>query len=70
MSHVSGHSDSVEQTIQQNAPEAGKLFKYPKDTNPGLPHYITFVARRSYTSTTSNRGQEMDQSFYICPPML
>ena len=31
-------------------------FTYPKNTNPGLPHYIRFIAKRSYTSTTSTRG--------------
>ena len=68
MSHVSGHSNSVEQTIQQNAPQAGELFTYPKDTNPGLPHYITFVARRSYTSTTSEKGQENGSVVLYMPP--
>ena len=68
MSHVSGHSDSVEQTIQQNAPQAGELFTYPKDTNPGLPHYIRFIARRSYTSTQSSRGTSNGEVVLYMPP--
>ena len=68
MSHVSGHSDSVEQTIQQNAPQAGELFTYPKDTNPGLPHYIRFIAKKSYTSTTSDRGTPNGEVVLYMPP--
>ena len=68
MSHVSGHSNSVEQTIQQNAPQAGELFTYPKDTNPGLPHYIRFIARRSYTSTQSKRGTSNGEVVLYMPP--
>ena len=62
------NDNSVESTIAANAPEAGKLFKYPKDTNPGLPHYITFIARRSYTSTQSKRGQENGSVILYMPP--
>ena len=49
------NDNSVESTIAAQAYGAGDNFTYPKDTNPGLPHYITFIAKRSYTSTTSTR---------------
>jgi len=52
--------------------ESNKLdtrqFKYPKNTNPGLPHYITFTALRSYTSTTSTRGQDNGSVVLYMPP--
>ena len=48
-SHLS--HQSVENTIAANAEGAGDNFTYPKNTNPGLPHYIRFIAKRSYTST-------------------
>ena len=47
---------------------AGDNFTYPKNTNPGLPHYITFIARRSYTSTTSTRGQSNGSVVLYMPP--
>ena len=65
-SHLSHHT--VESTIAANAEGAGDNFKYPKDTNPGLPHYITFTAKRSYTSTTSTRGQDNGSVVLYMPP--
>ena len=65
-SHLS--HQSVEATIAANAEGAGDSFKYPKDTNPGLPHYITFTALRSYTSTTSTRGQDNGSVVLYMPP--
>ena len=47
---------SVESTIARKAEGVGDMFTYPKDTNPGLLHYIRFIAKRSYTSTQSRRG--------------
>ena len=47
---------------------AGDNFTYPKNTNPGLPHYITFTAKRSYTSTTSTRGQDNGSVVLYMPP--
>ena len=61
---------SVESTIEANAKGAGDSFTYPKDTNPGLPHYIRFVARRSYTSTQSSRGTPNGEVVLYMPPML
>ena len=65
-SHLSHHS--VEATIEANAKGAGDNFTYPKDTNPGLPHYIRFVARRSYTSTQSSRGTPNGEVVLYMPP--
>ena len=47
---------------------ASDNFVYPKNTNPGLPHYITFIAKRSYTSTTSTRGQQNGSVVLYMPP--
>ena len=47
---------------------AGDNFTYPKDTNPGLPHYIRFIAKRSYTSTTSTRGTSNGEVVLYMPP--
>jgi len=47
---------------------ASDNFTYPKNTNPGLPHYITFTAKRSYTSTTSTRGQQNGSVVLYMPP--
>ena len=58
---------SVESTIAANKPDT-RQFTYPKDTNPGLPHYITFTAKRSYTSTTSTRGQDNGSVVLYMPP--
>ncbi|SVE34209.1 uncharacterized protein METZ01_LOCUS487063, partial [marine metagenome] len=46
---------SVEGVIEANKLDT-RQFTYPKNTNPGLPHYITFTAKRSYTSTSTSRG--------------
>ena len=43
-------------------------FTYPKNTNPGLPHYIRFIAKRSYTSTTSTRGTSNGEVVLYMPP--
>ena len=64
-SHLS--HQSVESTIAANKLDT-REFKYPKDTNPGLPHYITFTALRSYTSTTSTRGQSNGSVVLYMPP--
>ena len=58
---------SVESTIAANKPDL-RQFTYPKNTNPGLPHYITFTARRSYTSTTSRRGKPNGSVVLYMPP--
>ena len=47
---------------------ASDNFVYPKNTNPGLPHYITFIAKKSYTSTTSTRGQQNGSVVLYMPP--
>jgi hypothetical protein len=47
---------------------AGDAFTYPKNTNPGLPHYIRFIAKRSYTSTTSTRGSSNGEVVLYMPP--
>ena len=59
---------SVEQTIASNTSGSGDNFTYPKDTNPGLPHYIRFIAKRSYTSTTSDRGEANGEVVLYMPP--
>ena len=44
-------------------------FTYPIDTNPGLPHYIRFIAKRSYTSSaTSRRGTPNGEVVLYMPP--
>ncbi len=58
---------SVQQTIAANKLDT-RQFTYPKNTNPGLPHYITFTAKRSYTSTTSTRGQDNGSVVLYMPP--
>ena len=65
-SHLSHHS--VESTIEANAEGVGDMFTYPKDTNPGLPHYIRFIAKRSYTSTQSRRGTPNGEVVLYMPP--
>ena len=47
---------------------ASDNFVYPKNTNPGLPHYIRFIARRSYTSTQSDRGTSNGEVVLYMPP--
>ena len=64
-SHLS--HQSVESTIAANKPDT-RQFTYPKDTNPGLPHYITFTALRSYTSTQSSRGTPNGEVVLYMPP--
>ena len=59
---------SVEQTIASNTSGSGDNFTYPKDTNPGLPHYIRFIAKKSYTSTTSTRGTSNGEVVLYMPP--
>ena len=58
---------SVEKTIAANKLDTTQ-FTYPKNTNPGLPHYITFTALKSYTSTTSERGQSNGSVVLYMPP--
>ena len=59
---------SVEQTIATNKPDT-RTFTYPKDTNPGLPHYIRFVALRAYTSSAqSKRGTPNGEVVLYMPP--
>jgi len=67
MNGASGRHPSVESTIAANTPDL-RQFKYPKNTNPGLPHYITFTAKRSFTSTTSTRGQDNGSVVLYMPP--
>ena len=61
-------TDSVEQTIAANVEGQSDNFTYPKDTNPGLPHYIRFIAKRSYTSTQSERGTPNGEVVLYMPP--
>ena len=61
---------SVKDTIADNAYGASDMFTYPKDTNPGLPHYIRFIAKRSYTSAQSRRGTPNGEVVLYMPPML
>jgi len=62
------NDNSVESTIAAQAYGAGDMFTYPKNTNPGLPHYIRFIARRSYTSTQSSRGEKNGEVVLYMPP--
>jgi hypothetical protein len=62
------NDNSVESTIAAQAYGASDNFTYPKDTNPGLPHYIRFIARRSYTSTQSERGTPNGEVVLYMPP--
>ena len=62
------NDNSVESTIAAQAYGAGDNFTYPKDTNPGLPHYIRFIARRSYTSTSTTRGTSNGEVVLYMPP--
>ena len=61
------HPESVAAVIEDNKLDT-RQFTYPKNTNPGLPHYITFTAKRSYTSTTSTRGQDNGSVVLYMPP--
>ena len=68
MANGSPHDNtSVAAVIAANKPDL-RQFTYPKNTNPGLPHYITFTAKRSYTSTTSRRGQPNGSVVLYMPP--
>ena len=68
MANGSPHDNtSVAAVIAANKPDL-RQFTYPKNTNPGLPHYITFTARRSYTSTTSRRGKPNGSVVLYMPP--
>ena len=59
---------SVESTIAANKLDT-RTFTYPKDTNPGLPHYITFNAMKSYTSSAqSKRGKPNGSVVLYMPP--
>ena len=62
------NDSSVESTIAANKPDL-RGFRYPKHTNPGLPHYIRFIAKRSYTSSTqSKRGTSNGEVVLYMPP--
>ena len=65
-SHLSHHPQNT--TGGNYNTGASDNFVYPKNTNPGLPHYITFIAKRSYTSTTSTRGQQNGSVVLYMPP--
>jgi len=66
---MSYHSPHPQNTTGANYNTgAGDSFIYPKNTNPGLPHYITFIAKKSYTSTTSTRGQQNGSVVLYMPP--
>jgi hypothetical protein len=59
---------SVESTIAANKLDT-RTFTYPKDTNPGLPHYIRFVALRAYTSSAqAKRGTPNGEVVLYMPP--
>ena len=65
-SHLSHHPQNT--TGSNYNTGSGDSFTYPTNTNPGLPHYITFTAKRSYTSTTSTRGQQNGSIVLYMPP--
>ena len=66
---MSYHSPHPQNTTGANYNTgAGDAFTYPKNTNPGLPHYIRFIAKRSYTSTTSTRGKSNGSVVLYMPP--
>ena len=68
MANGSPHDNtSVAAVIEHNKLDT-RQFTYPKNTNPGLPHYITFTAKSSYTSTTSTRGQDNGSVVLYMPP--
>jgi hypothetical protein len=66
-SHLS-HNHPNNSTGSNYNTGAGDAFTYPKNTNPGLPHYIRFIAKRSYTSTTSTRGSSNGEVVLYMPP--
>ena len=61
-------SMSVESTINRKTEGVGDMFTYPKDTNPGLPHYIRFIARRSTTTDATFTAGEV--VLYMPPDAL
>ena len=67
-----GNSPSVESTIAANALETGDAFVYPLGLSASgpteYPHYIRFIAKRSFTSTTSRRGQKNGEVVLYMPP--
>ena len=65
-SHLSHHPQNT--TGGNYNTGASDNFVYPKNTNPGLPHYITFIAKKAYTSTTSTRGQQNGSVVLYMPP--
>ena len=68
-SHLSHHPQNT--TGGNYNTGASENFVYPKNTNPGLPHYITFIAKRSYTSGGSTRGQQNGSVvLYMTPDAL
>ena len=67
-SHLSHQQHPQNTTGANYNTGAGDNFTYPKNTNPGLPHYITFIAKKSYTSTTSTRGQQNGSVVLYMPP--
>ena len=67
-SHLGHHNNPNNSTGSNYDTGAGDNFTYPKDTNPGLPHYIRFIAKKSYTSTTSTRGTSNGEVVLYMPP--
>ena len=66
-SHLS-HNHPNNSTGSNYNTGAGDSFTYPINTNPGLPHYIRFIAKRSYTSTTTTRGTSNGEVVLYMPP--
>ena len=62
------NDSSVESAIAAQAYGASDMYRYPKNTNPGLPNYIRFIAKRSYTSTQSTRGTPNGEVVLYMPP--
>ena len=70
-SHLSHQQHPQNSTGANYNTGASENFVYPKNTNPGLPHYITFIAKRSYTSGGSTRGQQNGSVvLYMTPDAL
>ena len=67
-SHLSHQQHPQNTTGANYNTGSGDSFTYPKNTNPGLPHYITFIAKKAYTSTTSTRGQQNGSVVLYMPP--
>jgi len=49
---------------------SGDIFKYPLDvgSSADLPHYIRFIAKRSYTGSSSQRGTPNGEVVLYMPP--